>query len=68
MAALARPFYIYCAFIQCYMLAEPWPTLHSHLFDYEVRHEVGYAGTYYYRSHVSFLAITVEGLGPIKYS
>ena len=50
------------------MLAKSWPTLPGHLFDYEVRHEVGYAGTYYYHSRISFLTTAVEESGPLKHS
>ena len=40
--------------------------LPSHIFDYEVRPKVGYAGKYYYYSYISFLATTARESGPIK--
>lgn len=33
----------------------------QHFFDYEVRPEVGEAGSYFYHSHVGFQAVSVAG-------
>ncbi|KAE8381839.1 Cupredoxin, partial [Aspergillus bertholletiae] len=42
-------------------LASQWPIPPGHFFDYEVRPEPGYAGTYFYHSHVGFQAVTAWG-------
>ncbi|OGE47865.1 hypothetical protein PENARI_c035G09877 [Penicillium arizonense] len=42
-------------------MASQWPIAPGHFFDYEVRPEVGYAGTYFYHSHVGFQAVTAAG-------
>ncbi|KOC11253.1 putative laccase [Aspergillus flavus AF70] len=42
-------------------MASQWPIPPGHFFDYEVRPEVGYAGTYFYHSHVGFQALTAWG-------
>jgi FtsP/CotA-like multicopper oxidase with cupredoxin domain len=42
-------------------MASQWPIAPGHFFDYEVRPEVGYAGTYFYHSHVGFQAVTAGG-------
>jgi FtsP/CotA-like multicopper oxidase with cupredoxin domain len=33
----------------------------GHFFDYEMRPDEGYAGTYYYHSHVGFQAVSAGG-------
>jgi L-ascorbate oxidase len=38
-----------------------WPIPARHFFDYELRPDVGYAGTYFYHSHVGFQAVTASG-------
>ena len=38
-----------------------WPIPPKHFFDYEIRAEVGMAGTYFYHSHVGFQAVTAAG-------
>jgi L-ascorbate oxidase len=42
-------------------MASQWPIAPGHFFDYEVRPEVGYAGTYFYHSHLGFQAVTATG-------
>ncbi|KAJ4149869.1 hypothetical protein LMH87_010647 [Akanthomyces muscarius] len=42
-------------------MASQWPIPPGHFFDYEVLPEVGYAGTYFYHSHVGFQAVTAAG-------
>ncbi|KAL4903095.1 hypothetical protein BDW74DRAFT_186450 [Aspergillus multicolor] len=41
--------------------ASQWPIPPGHFFDYEVKPELGSAGTYFYHSHVGFQAITAKG-------
>lgn len=41
--------------------ASQWPIPPHHLFDYEIRPGVGEAGTYFYRSHVGFQAVSAAG-------
>ncbi|KAJ6007926.1 hypothetical protein N7540_011902 [Penicillium herquei] len=41
--------------------ASQWPIPAGHFFDYEVKPEVGTAGTYFYHSHVGFQAVTAKG-------
>ncbi|GIJ91150.1 hypothetical protein Asppvi_010115 [Aspergillus pseudoviridinutans] len=41
--------------------ASQWPIPPGHFFDYELCPEVGYAGTYFYHSHVGFQAVTATG-------
>ncbi|OXV06664.1 hypothetical protein Egran_05565 [Elaphomyces granulatus] len=38
-----------------------WPIPPRHFFDYELRPDVGYAGTYFYHSHLGFQAVTASG-------
>ncbi|KAL3433582.1 Cupredoxin [Aspergillus tetrazonus] len=42
-------------------MASQWPIPPGHFFDYEVKVEPGYAGTYFYHSHVGFQAVTAAG-------
>ncbi|KAL4876999.1 Cupredoxin [Aspergillus karnatakaensis] len=42
-------------------MASQWPIPPGHFFDYEVKVEDGYAGTYFYHSHVGFQAVTAAG-------
>lgn len=42
-------------------LASQWPIPPGYFFDYEVRPDVGYAGTYFYHSHVGFQAVSAAG-------
>ncbi|RYP66717.1 hypothetical protein DL771_007650 [Monosporascus sp. 5C6A] len=42
-------------------LVTQWPIPPGHFFDYEVRAEVGDAGTYFYHSHSGFQAVTAHG-------
>ncbi|CAG8262656.1 unnamed protein product [Penicillium olsonii] len=42
-------------------MASQWPIAPGHFFDAEVRPEIGYAGTYFYHSHVGFQAVTAVG-------
>ncbi|GAD97655.1 laccase, putative [Paecilomyces variotii No. 5] len=42
-------------------LASQWPIPPDHFFDYEIRPEVGYAGSYFYHSHVGFQAVSASG-------
>ncbi|KAI9832633.1 MAG: hypothetical protein M1819_004218 [Sarea resinae] len=42
-------------------LASQWPIPPSHFFDYEIHAEEGYAGTYFYHSHVGFQAVSASG-------
>jgi L-ascorbate oxidase len=42
-------------------MASQWPIAPGQFFDYEVRPEIGYAGTYFYHSHVGFQAVTAAG-------
>jgi L-ascorbate oxidase len=39
-----------------------WPIAPGEYFDYEIRPEVGDAGTYFYHSHIGFQAMTAHGL------
>jgi L-ascorbate oxidase len=54
-------------------LASQWPIPPKYFFDYEIRPEVGMAGTYFYHSHVGFQAISAAGplivddAGPVPY-
>lgn len=41
--------------------AAQWPIPPGYFFDYEVRPEVGTAGTYFYHSHVGFQAVSAAG-------
>jgi L-ascorbate oxidase len=41
--------------------ASQWPIPYANFFDYEVRPEVGDAGTYFYHSHIGFQAISAHG-------
>lgn len=41
--------------------ASQWPIPPLHFFDYEVRPELGMAGTYFYHSHVGFQAVSATG-------
>ncbi|KAL2867486.1 Cupredoxin [Aspergillus lucknowensis] len=41
--------------------ASQWPIPPGRFFDYEVRPEIGSAGTYFYHSHVGFQAMTAKG-------
>ncbi|KAF9892042.1 hypothetical protein FE257_002448 [Aspergillus nanangensis] len=41
--------------------ASQWPIPAGHFFDYEVKPEIGTAGTYFYHSHVGFQAVTAKG-------
>lgn len=43
-------------------LVSQWPIGSNRYFDYEIRPEVGDAGTYFYHSHVGFQAVTAQGL------
>lgn len=38
-----------------------WPIPSFHYFDYEIRPEIGDAGSYFYHSHVGFQAVTATG-------
>lgn len=38
-----------------------WPIAPGYFFDYEVRPEIGDAGTYFYHSHVGYQSITAHG-------
>ncbi|CAG8083478.1 unnamed protein product [Penicillium salamii] len=42
-------------------MASQWPIAPGHFFDAEVRPEIGYAGTYFYHSHVGFQGVTAVG-------
>jgi len=42
-------------------LVSQWPIPPSHFFDYEIRPEIGDAGTYFYHSHVGFQRSTAHG-------
>lgn len=42
-------------------MASQWPIPAGHFFDYEVKPEIGTAGTYFYHSHVGFQAVTAKG-------
>lgn len=54
-------------------LASQWPIPPKYFFDYEIRPEVGMAGTYFYHSHVGFQAVSAAGplivddAGPVPY-
>lgn len=39
-----------------------WPIAPGHFFDYEVRPEIGDAGTYFYHSHVGYQSISAHGI------
>lgn len=39
-----------------------WPIAPGEYFDYEIRPEIGDAGTYFYHSHIGFQAMTAHGL------
>ncbi|CAI7632070.1 unnamed protein product [Penicillium pancosmium] len=41
--------------------ASQWPIPAGHFFDYEVKPDVGTAGTYFYHSHVGFQAVSANG-------
>ncbi|KAI9834417.1 MAG: hypothetical protein M1819_003028 [Sarea resinae] len=41
--------------------ASQWPIPPHHFFDYEVHPQPGYAGTYFYHSHVGFQSVTASG-------
>ena len=41
--------------------ASQWPIPASHYFDYELEIGLGYAGTYFYHSHIGFQAVTAAG-------
>ncbi|KAL1966534.1 hypothetical protein VTN77DRAFT_4456 [Rasamsonia byssochlamydoides] len=41
--------------------ASQWPIPPGYFFDYEVHPDVGYAGTYFYHSHVGFQAVSAAG-------
>jgi hypothetical protein len=41
--------------------ASQWPIPPNHYFDYELEIGVGYAGTYFYHSHIGFQAVTAAG-------
>jgi L-ascorbate oxidase len=41
--------------------ASQWPIPPLHFFDYEIRPEVGMAGTYFYHSHIGFQAVSAAG-------
>jgi len=41
--------------------ASQWPIPPLHYFDYELQIDLGYAGTYFYHSHVGFQAVTAAG-------
>ncbi|KAK2763082.1 hypothetical protein FQN54_009716 [Arachnomyces sp. PD_36] len=41
--------------------ASQWPIPPGHFFDYEVHPEAGYAGTYFYHSHIGFQAVSAAG-------
>jgi L-ascorbate oxidase len=43
-------------------LVSQWPISKGRYFDYEIRPELGDAGTYFYHSHVGFQAVTAQGL------
>ncbi|RYP42200.1 hypothetical protein DL767_000364 [Monosporascus sp. MG133] len=42
-------------------LVTQWPIPPGHFFDYEIRPDVGDAGTYFYHSHSGFQAVTAHG-------
>lgn len=42
-------------------LASQWPIPPGFFFDYEVRPDLGYAGTYFYHSHVGFQSVSASG-------
>jgi L-ascorbate oxidase len=41
--------------------ASQWPIPPNHYFDYEIEIGPGYAGTYFYYSHIGFQAVTAAG-------
>ena len=41
--------------------ASQWPIPPNHYFDYELEIGEGYAGTYFYHSHIGFQAVTAAG-------
>lgn len=41
--------------------ASQWPIPPLHFFDYEIRPNIGEAGSYFYHSHVGFQAVTAAG-------
>ena len=41
--------------------ASQWPIPPNHYFDYELEIGSGYAGTYFYHSHIGFQAVTAAG-------
>lgn len=41
--------------------AAQWPIPPHHFFDYELHVPIGYAGTYFYHSHVGLQAISASG-------
>ncbi|KAF4976654.1 hypothetical protein FZEAL_6716 [Fusarium zealandicum] len=42
-------------------LVSQWPIPPNHFFDYEIKPEIGDAGTYFYHSHVGFQHMTAQG-------
>ncbi|TLD31602.1 hypothetical protein PspLS_01825 [Pyricularia sp. CBS 133598] len=42
-------------------LVSQWPVAADNFFDYEIRPDLGSAGTYFYHSHVEFQAVTAHG-------
>ena len=42
-------------------LASQWPIPPHHFFDYELKTDIGTAGTYFYHAHVGFQAISATG-------
>lgn len=47
-------------------LVSQWPTAPGEYFDYEIRPEIGDAGTYFYHSHVLLQAATAHGVLIVK--
>ncbi|KAL7619465.1 hypothetical protein AAE478_010004 [Parahypoxylon ruwenzoriense] len=43
-------------------IVSQWPIAPGRFFDYEIRPEIGDAGTYFYHSHMGFQAMTAHGL------
>ncbi|KAH8703085.1 putative multi-copper oxidase [Talaromyces proteolyticus] len=41
--------------------ASQWPIKAQHFFDYEIRPQIGEAGSYFYHSHIGFQAVTATG-------
>lgn len=42
-------------------LSSQWPIAPGYFFDYEVRPDIGSAGSYFYHSHVGFQAVSASG-------